>query len=120
MRVSLALNVDSVLCKTLFEVWLTPFNANRNRNGFCVMSLCHNWIEHNIQSEALGHLAATRASADLLTEGSCVASPGVLLRVLKVLGDEGKVLAQFQPQVRLWHPAIVGVDGMVLGQLPCD
>lgn len=84
------------------------------------MSLCRNWIEHKIQSGALGHLAATRTSAGSLTEAFCVASPGVLLRVLEVLGDEGKVLAQFQPQVRLWHPAIVGVDGMVLGQLPCD
>lgn len=115
MCVCLALNVDSVLCKTLSEVWPTPFQANRNI--FCVMSLCRNWIEHIIQS-GLGHLAATRTTAGSLTEG--VASPGVLLRVLKVLGDEGKVLAQFQPQVRLWHPAIVGVDGMVLGQLPCD
>lgn len=47
-----------------------------------------------------------------------MASPGVLLRVLKVLGDESKVLAHLQPQIRLWYPAIVGVDGMVLGQLP--
>lgn len=77
-------------------------------------------LECIIQSGVLGHLAATRTTAGSLTEAFFVASPGVLLRVLKVLGDEGKVLAQFQPQVRLWHPAIVGVDGMVLGQLPCD
>lgn len=42
-------------------------------------------------------------------------SPGVLLRVLKVLGDQSEVLAHLQPQVRLGHPAIVGMDGMVLG-----
>lgn len=46
--------------------------------------------------------------------------PGILLRVLEVFWDESKVFAQFQPQVRLWHPAIVGMDGVVLGQLPRD
>ena len=46
-----------------------------------------------------------------------IGSPGVLLRVLEALGDESKVLAHLQPQVRLRHPAVVGVDGMVLGQL---
>lgn len=45
-------------------------------------------------------------------------SPGILLRVLEVFGDESKVLAHLQPQVRLGYPAIVRVDGMVLGQLP--
>lgn len=47
-----------------------------------------------------------------------MASPGVPLWVLEVLGDESKVFAQLQPHVRLGHPAIVGMDGMVLGQLP--
>lgn len=47
-----------------------------------------------------------------------VVSPGVLLRVFEVLGDKSKVLAHLQPQVRLGHPAIVGVDGVVLSQLP--
>lgn len=47
-------------------------------------------------------------------------SPGILLRVLQVLGDERKVLAHLQPQIRLWNPAIVSVDGVVLGQLPGD
>lgn len=46
--------------------------------------------------------------------------PGILLRVLKVFWDESKVFAHFEPQVRLWHPAIVGMNGMVLGQLSCD
>lgn len=45
-------------------------------------------------------------------------SPDIPLRVLEVLGDESKVLAHLQPQVRLGHPAIMGMDGMVLGQLP--
>ena len=35
-----------------------------------------------------------------------------------MLGDESKVLAQLYPHVRLGHPAIVGMNGMVLGQLP--
>lgn len=47
-------------------------------------------------------------------------SPGILLRALQILGDESKVLAHLQPQIRLWNPAIVSVDGMVLGQLPGD
>lgn len=47
-------------------------------------------------------------------------SPGILLRALQVLGDESKVLAHLQPQIGLWNPAIVSVDGMVLGQLPGD
>ncbi len=34
-----------------------------------------------------------------------------------MLGNESKVLAHLQPQIRLWHPAIVGMDGVVLGQL---
>lgn len=50
----------------------------------------------------------------------CAVLPGILLRVLEVFWDESKVFAQFQPQVRLWHPAIVGMDGVVLGQLSRD
>lgn len=105
MRVCLALNVHSVLCKTLFEVW--P-KCGRHTAYYSVG--CTGTFSSNKDNCQFANWS--------LTEG--VALPGVLLRVLKVLGDEGKVLAQFQPQVRLWHPAIVGVDGMVLGQLPCD
>lgn len=47
-----------------------------------------------------------------------LASPCILLGVLKALGNESKVLANLQPQIRMWHPAIVSMDGMVLGQLP--
>lgn len=54
------------------------------------------------------------------TETLCAVLPGILLRVLEVFWDESKVFAQFQPQVRLWHPAIVGMDGVVLGQLSRD
>lgn len=54
------------------------------------------------------------------TETLCSVLPGILLRVLEVFWDESKVFAQFQPQVRLWHPAIVGMDGVVLGQLSRD
>lgn len=109
-------------CLPCSKCWLSPMQNIiwSVADGFCVMSLCRNWIEHIIQWGVMGHLAATKTTASSLTEAFCVASPGVLLRILKVLGDEGKVLAQFQPQVRLWHPAIVGMDGMVLGQLPCD
>lgn len=49
---------------------------------------------------------------------SCMSSPSILLNVFEVLGDESKVLAHLQPKIRLWYPAIVGMDGMVLGQLP--
>lgn len=45
-------------------------------------------------------------------------SPCILLWVLEVLGDERKVLAHLQPKVRLRQPTIVGMDGMVLSQLP--
>jgi len=62
-------------------------------------------------------LATFKDLADLRTIFS-LASPGVALWVLEVLWDESKVLAHLQPQVRLGHPAIVGMDGMVLGQLP--
>lgn len=45
------------------------------------------------------------------------ASPGVLPRVLEVLGEQSKILAHLQPQVRLRHPAVVRVNGVILGQL---
>lgn len=35
-----------------------------------------------------------------------------------MLRDESKVLAHLNPQVRLGHPAIMGMDCVVLGQLP--
>ena len=47
-----------------------------------------------------------------------MASPVALLRLVEVLGDESKVLSHLQPHVRLGHPAIMGMDGVVLGQLP--
>lgn len=45
------------------------------------------------------------------------ASPGILFRVLEKLGDQSKILAHLQPQVRLRHPAVVCVNGVILGQL---
>lgn len=47
-----------------------------------------------------------------------MSSPSILLKIFEVLWDESKVLAHLQPKIRLWYPAIVGMDGMVLGQLP--
>lgn len=59
-------------------------------------------------------------TAGPMTDTLCAVLPGALLRILEVFWDESKVFAQFQPQVRLWHPAIVGMDGVVLGQLSRD
>lgn len=37
--------------------------------------------------------------------------------LLEALGNKCKVFAHLQPQVRAGYPAIMGMDGMVLGQL---